>query len=38
MTGGLGLRLLQAKVRLLASSGTAEHGMPIYYVIMGAPR
>jgi hypothetical protein len=38
MTGRLGLRLLQARVRLFASSGTAEHGMPIYYVVMGAPR
>jgi hypothetical protein len=38
MTGRLGLRLLQARVRLFASSGTTEHGMPIYYVMMGAPR
>jgi hypothetical protein len=38
MTGRSGLRLLQAKVRLFASSGTPEHGMPVYYVIMGAPR
>jgi hypothetical protein len=38
ITGNGGLRLLEAKVRLFADSGTADHGMPIYRVIMGAPR
>jgi hypothetical protein len=33
-----GLRLVIAAVRLLAHSGTGEHGMPIYRVVMGAPR
>jgi hypothetical protein len=33
-----GLRLLVAAVRLFAHSGTAEHGMPVYRVIVGAPR
>lgn len=33
-----GLRLMIAAVRLLAHSGTSEHGMPIYRVVMGAPR
>jgi len=32
-----GLRLLVASVRLFAHSGTAEHGMPIYRVVIGAP-
>jgi hypothetical protein len=38
MTGREGLRLCEAKVRLFADSGTPEHGMPIYRVVMGAPR
>jgi hypothetical protein len=33
-----GLRLLFAAVRLFAHSCTSEHGMPIYRVVMGAPR
>jgi hypothetical protein len=32
-----GLRLLLANVRLFADSGTQDHGMPIYTVIVGAP-
>jgi HNH endonuclease len=32
-----GLRLLVALVRLFAHSGTAEHGMPVYRVVVGAP-
>jgi len=32
-----GLRLLVALVRLFADSGTAEHGMPVYRVVVGAP-
>ena len=31
------LRLLVAKVRLFADSGTAEHGAPIYTIVVGAP-
>jgi hypothetical protein len=38
LTGREGQRLLEAKVRLFAHSGTAEYGMPIYRVVMGAPR
>jgi hypothetical protein len=37
-TGRGGIRILVASVRLFANSGTAEHGMPIYRVVMGAPR
>jgi hypothetical protein len=32
-----GMRLLVARVRLFADSGTKEHGTPIYTVIVGAP-
>jgi hypothetical protein len=31
------MQLLAASIRLFASSGTDEHGMPIYRVIVGAP-
>jgi hypothetical protein len=37
-TGRNGLQFLIASVRLFAHSGTPEHGMPIYRVIVGAPR
>lgn len=33
-----GMRLLIASIRLFAHSGTREHGMPIYRVVVGAPR
>jgi hypothetical protein len=36
--GREGLRFLVASVRLFAHSGTREHGMPIYHVVVGAPR
>jgi hypothetical protein len=32
-----GMRLLVARVRLFADSGTKEHGTPIYTAIVGAP-
>jgi len=32
------LRLITVAVRLFADSGTPEHGMPIYHVVVGAPR
>ena len=32
-----GMRLLIARIRLFADSGTAEHGTPIYTVVVGAP-
>jgi hypothetical protein len=35
--GREGLRFLVASVRLFAHSGTREHGMPIYHVVVGAP-
>jgi hypothetical protein len=31
------LRLLIAKVRLFGDSGTADHGLPVYTVVVGAP-
>lgn len=31
------LRLIEAAVRLFANSGTADHGPPIYRVVVGAP-
>jgi hypothetical protein len=37
-TGHDGVRLLVAAVRLFAHSGSPEHGMPIYRVVVGAPR
>jgi hypothetical protein len=37
-TGGSGLRLFVATVRLFANRGTVENGMPIYRVVTGAPR
>jgi hypothetical protein len=33
-----GMRLLVAAIRLFAHSGSPEHGMPIYRVVVGAPR
>jgi hypothetical protein len=38
VTGREGLRFLLVSVRLFAHSGTREHGMPIYRVVVGAPR
>jgi len=37
VTGREGLRFMLASVRLFAHSGTQEHGMPIYRVVVGAP-
>jgi HNH endonuclease len=37
-TGRDGMRFLCAAVRLFAHSGSSETGMPIYRVVMGAPR
>jgi len=31
------MKLIIGSVRLFAHSGTAEHGMPIYRVVVGAP-
>ena len=31
------LKLMLGEVRLFANSGTAEHGPPVYYAIVGAP-
>ena len=33
-----GMRLLLAQIRLYGNSGVADHGMPEYYVVVGAPR
>ncbi len=35
--GREGLRFLVASIRLFAHSGTREHGMPVYHVVVGAP-
>jgi hypothetical protein len=32
------MKLIVGSVRLFAHSGTAKHGMPIYRVVVGAPR
>jgi hypothetical protein len=31
------MKLLMMAVRLFGHSGTSEHGLPVYYAIVGAP-